>query len=284
MRVIGLDWAVSPCDRAAIVMERATNGQIRVTSCVSPVEDSTAIEFCTSADHNVVAVDIPFSWPLEFTQFVSKWKVSSDDSPTPPSSVNFRYRSTDRFVHSKTNKWPLSVSTNLFALGARQWALIVHENELHRKIDVVGNFSADVDAPRIIEVYPGATLRAFENTHLLNISGSAKRIVEAGESVSEKTFSYKSDEVVRRSLVNAIVRGFNIDIEDSLVDTVVSVGRKDHATDALLAALTAIIYGGGVVGWNVWNPGDDQIERAKEEGWIFFPRREEPSGESPIFD
>ena len=282
MRVVGLDWAVSPSNRAAVVLEKRDNNPITVVDVATPVDNEAAVELCTSTDNSVVAVDIPFAWPREFREFVSKWTPFSSDAGNPPQKTRFRYRRTDRFVHAKTSKWPLSVSTDRFALGAREWASIVHANQLRSQIVVSRNPHplAPNNRPLIVEVYPGATLRAFENDDSLSISGTSTRITEQGDSAIEKKYSYKKDKITRRSLVEAVIGAFQIHADDSVVDEIVSTGKKDHTTDGFLAALTGMIFSCVINEWTTWNPGNDQIKDANLEGWIFFPKKLVENGES----
>ena len=107
MRVVGLDWAVCPSDRAAVVLEKREDNSISVEDVITPVDKDAAIELCECKANNVVAVDIPFAWPIEFREFVSSWRPCCVDGANPPGKTGFRYRSTDRFVHHKTNNSPL---------------------------------------------------------------------------------------------------------------------------------------------------------------------------------
>jgi hypothetical protein len=274
MRVVGLDWAVQPKDRAAVVLEKRDNAPITVVQITTPVDDGSAIDFCKSGDNDVVAVDIPFAWPREFRKFVSNWTPSCANVTEPPPSLCFRYRRTDRFVIDKTTQWPLSVSTDRFALGARAWATIVHANQLYRQIVVTSRKAlATLPRPHIVEVYPGATLKVFENDATLGISGTSTRITEQGDDSTEKKFSYKRDEITRRELVESVINAFRIQVEPSQIDQIVSTGKRDDATDGFLAALSGLIILKVVDGWGTWWPDGDQIEDATAEGWIFFPRK-----------
>lgn len=270
MRVVGLDWAVCPSDRAAVVLEKREDNSISVANVITPVDNDSAIALCECTDNNVVAVDIPFAWPSEFREFVSRWIPCCVDGSNPPEKTGFRYRTTDRFVYEKTGKWPLSVSTNLFALGALEWASIVHSRKLGSQIVVTTNRN---NLPAIIEVYPGATLKSFENDGLREISGTSTRITEQGETEFEKNYSYKTDEQTRRALVTALIAAFEIHADNTTIHKIVARGNKDHATDGLLAAITAMIYKGVINGWTTYQPNHEQIADARSEGWIFFPKK-----------
>gem|GEM_PF-6268938 len=284
MRVVGLDWAVSPSDRAAVVLEKIDEKPITVVDVVTPVDNATAAELCTSTDKIVVAVDIPFAWPREFSEFVSQWIPFSSDACKPPKKDFFQYRYTDRFVHDKTSKWPLSVSTNFFALGSLEWASIIHEKQLGSQIVVSRKSFSASKLPAIIEVYPGATLKAFENDDSLPISGTSSRTTVEGNKIIERKYSYKKDETTRGSLVEAVISAFQIHCDDAIVQRIVSTEQKDHASDGLLSALTALIFMDVVNDWTTWDPGIKHIEEAKTEGWIFFPKKRGENEEGNVAD
>lgn len=127
--------------------------------------------------------------------------------------------------------------------------------------------------PAIIEVYPGATLKSFENNELREVSGTSTRKTEQGEKEIEKSYSYKTDEQTRRALVTALIAAFEIQADNTTIGKIVSNGKKDHATDGLLAAITAMIYIGMINGWTTYEPNHEQIADAGSEGWIFFPKK-----------
>jgi len=270
MRSVGLDWAVDPCDRAAVVLEQDADGAFKVATVDSPVRDEDAQRQCTSTQNHVVAVDIPFAWPRSFTEFVSDWAPLDARVKQPPESTEFRYRTTDRFVHEQTTKWPLSVSSNLFALGARQWANVVHEASLGCQM-VVTKTCLPETKPYIIEVYPAATLKVFENHENLSISGLSTRIVEVGGQVTEKKYSYKTDESTRQRLVDSLIDVFQLRADDAERKALVGRGKQDHGADALLAALTGLMFLGVMDHWTVREPVGEQLDHARIEGWIFFP-------------
>lgn len=258
-------------------------GVINIIDIYYSISNDDARHWCAPDGNDVVAVDIPFAWPKYFREFVSKW-IPFDHSnravSQPPDSTTFRYRTTDRFVHDRTNKWPLSVSSQLFALGAREWAEVVHSGSLDSQIVVTKRSLPHKRKPYIVEVYPGATLKAFENYKPLSISGQSTRIVEMGGKAKEKEYSYKSDEITRRTLVEKLLSAFQIQSDQAKQDRLVDEGEKDHATDALLAALTGLIFIDAIDMWTVIEPRDDQIEDARAEGWIFFPEKSQETGVS----
>lgn len=272
MRSVGLDWAVQSKNRAAVCVERSHNAAIAVTSVTTPVSNEDAARLCISTENDVVAVDIPFAWPHTFADFVGSWTPQNVHRTTPPDSQPFRFRTTDHFVYQKTRKWPLSISSNLFALGARQWAAVVCMADLGSRIVVTRDDAASLK-PAVIEVYPGATLRVFENLPELAVFSRSTRVIERGDEAVEAEFSYKSDPQTRRSLIRSLAKAFRLEFDERTKEALVSIGKKDHAADALLAAITGLIFLGALADWTVVNPTDGQREDARREGWIFFPER-----------
>lgn len=268
---VGLDWAVDPVNCAAVILEKNPAQPMRIVDVVCKVEDGDVKRLCAVGSCDVVAVDIPFSWPKEFASFVASWSPLGPSPRRPPESIAFRYRTTDRFVYEKTRKWPLSISSNLFALGARRWSKLVHEFSLHAQIAVSTNSLSPV-RPLIIEVYPAATLKALEGQSDLLISGQSRRADKSEERSKQRDYSYKTDFQTRQALVGALFRSFRIDANDSMQNDIVSTGNRDHATDALLSALTGLMFLGSFQEWDVAIPSDEQVDDARSEGWIFFPR------------
>ena len=157
-RVIGIDWATAAGDRALVELDVADGFQeCRVAKVADTVDEAQTVATCTSNDHAVVAVDIPFAWPQAFARFVSSW--SPAGGAPPPLSDDFRFRQTDRVVRHETKQNPLPVSADRIAMGARAWAEVVAHHGLGPRIDTIGTMFAN--PPSVIEVYPGATARVL---------------------------------------------------------------------------------------------------------------------------
>ena len=171
-----------------------------------------------------MAVDIPFGWPAEFARFVSEWRPVAD-APAPPEPDRFRFRVTDRIVRKEARKLPLPVSADRIAMGARAWAELLSTHGLARRVDVRGTLCPD--APTVIEVYPGASARAF--------------LMSPEAEPPEAEPSYKSNPDVRRRLVESIATTFYIDLNGYL-ERIVSRPERSDETDAFLAAITAAVY------------------------------------------
>ncbi|HEY0468621.1 MAG TPA: DUF429 domain-containing protein, partial [Polyangiaceae bacterium] len=137
-RVVGIDWATERKNRALVVIDVVDDGRCIVSHVKPMVDDDAAVQVCLDPTNAVVAVDIPFGWPSQFSEFVSKWKPTTQ-TVAPPASDTFRLRLTDRVVKKEVPKEPLSVSSDRIAMGARSWANMVAARELWSRIDVVGD-------------------------------------------------------------------------------------------------------------------------------------------------
>lgn len=262
--VVGIEWATEPKNRASAWIKCDDTDNLTVTKVKSPLQDEDAIAVCQNPKASVVAVDIPFGWPQKFNEFVGEWVPG--DLSQPPSSENFRYRHTDLVVKHEAWKAPLSVSSNLIAIGAREWIDVCHVHGLEGQIDVLGEPSSS-SAPRIIEVYPGGTLTAFASSTGLQIE------------------SYKSDASVRLELLIALGQMFSFDLAEGVTSKlIVGKGKESDRIDAIIAALTGLFYAVAVLGkpvgadrpsaltdWTIRCPKEDERELAQKEGWIFFP-------------
>ena len=142
-RVVGIDWATEPKNRALVALNLAADlGCGRVVELSERVERDAAVAACAAPENVVVAVDIPFGWPAEFARFVSEWRPVAD-APAPPEPDRFRFRVTDRIVRKEARKLPFPVSADRIAMGARAWAELLSTHGLARRVDVRGTLCPD---------------------------------------------------------------------------------------------------------------------------------------------
>ena len=248
--VAGIDWSTDLKNRALVTL-RVGEG-IAVQRVESPLRDERVVEVCKNKLLSVVAVDVPFGWPVEFSNFVSGWLPQVPEEVPP--SENFRFRTTERRVQRELGKTPLSVSSNFISLSARAWADIVYREGLGGRIDV-GQYDNISSNPGVIEVYPAATLTSLAQRNGGEFDG------------------YKKNKEKRSKLLNTILRQFKIECDNQFKARLAGNGEEDDdKTDAFLAALTALMYLGKVKGWTVRKPsGEEERNVALKEGWIFFP-------------
>jgi len=225
---------------------------ISVESIRSPLNREQVAEICTDDSLSVVAVDIPFGWPTSFAMFVNSWSPVAGDQNAVPDPERFFYRETDR-IALKITKSIFSISADKFAWGARAWAEIIIKYNLRSQIRVGVAGITKTDRPALIEVYPAATIAVVAQRSKTSFKG------------------YKGDEEMRKTLIMALLNTFAIDDEKS--KELISIGKDSDKCDALVAALTALMYLNKFPGWEVCRPSKGrQLKFAKKEGWIFFPK------------
>jgi predicted nuclease with RNAse H fold len=208
--------------------------RFQIEGVESPLSDERVKGICTSLDYRVIAVDTPFGWPVRFSEFVASWSPTEECQVPVPKDEDFRLRLTDRIVHQDTGKSPLSVSSDKIGRTAHEWVKVLQEGNLQSRVKA-GLDRSQQGEPAIIEVYPAA----------------ARAVLAAHGQGWPPSLAYLFEE-------------FSNKVGDD---------KRSHKTDALIAAITALIYLGKVRGWSVEWPTGDREEAARREGWIFFPTR-----------
>ncbi|MDP2604253.1 MAG: hypothetical protein Q8S00_16935 [Deltaproteobacteria bacterium] len=77
-----------------------------------------------------------------------------------------------------------------------------------------------------------------------------------------------------------MISAFRIEANEKMRSRLVDTGKRDHAADAFIAALTGLVFLGAIDTWTVIEPKNDQLEDAYAEGWIFFPEKASGVGNS----
>ncbi len=230
---VGVDFAAKAKDTWEAVGTETSKGRLKITEIRGNISDEDLVEIA-GAGHQVIAIDAPFGWPDGFVSFVETYHMGR--TPAPVQQVAFRFRTTDKGVHDRFHKWPLSVSTDRLGIVA------------HRLISLLSRLT-DCDIPpfwkngrttTIIEVYPAATLLA--------------------RGLSPK--GYKAEAKVRRCLLRELdAAGLEIPLD--LAERCIAT---DDALDAAVCAWTSYLY---YLGETVGPPAGDMLVR--HEGWIFAP-------------
>ena len=259
VKVVGIDWATKGSNRALVELV-FVEAKIVVARVESPLGDFNLLEIMNSSDFNAVAVDIPFGWPTEFVRFVKRWTPCLGTARVPDTS-HFRFRTTDLVVRQETDQQPFSISADKFAMGTRLWADIVCQNRLSGRIDT-GNAEKVLCHP-ILEVYPAATLRVLSQKYPdIPIDGYTWTKEETKNEALEK----------RGVLMDQLAEQFEIHFMKGTRAQTVGSRKDHHEMDALLAALTSLMYCDLISGWTVRRPQSaEEKEAASKEGWIFFP-------------
>ncbi|MFT3709655.1 MAG: DUF429 domain-containing protein [Archangium sp.] len=246
-RFVGLDWAADAKNRGFVDLHER-EGALTVAHAFVGISDDEA-RVLLSAPQLTIGVDTPFGWPIQFTNFAKQW-TPTGASASPPSRDDFAWRMTDQFAKTRTEKTPLSVSSDRLALCSRSWMQVLASSNASARVDV-GQRSSRHGA--IFEVYPAATLLLVANE-------------------SFETAKFKTSRIVRRKALAAIRKRFAISSRFELEG---DTDKDSHVADAFLAALTTAIYAGAIAGWTVMTPNAEQRAVAMSEGWIFLPERRE---------
>lgn len=236
MITLGVDFAASE-KRTATCKVEWSHGKGVALKLTSGEEDESLLARISKADK--VGIDVPFGWPDEFVTAVVAHK---DRAPWPGVKKEFlRFRETDRFVYKKTDRWPLSVSSDRIAVAAmRAAALLSRLAEGKKSVDRRGT-------GRFVEVYPAAALKTWEFPH------SGYKRAKGSE--------------VRRRLLAAIERRTRrwLHLQDAVRE---ACETSDDALDALIAALVARAAARSLC--ELIPQGSKQ--RARREGWIALPK------------
>lgn len=215
------------------------------------MDDAAVIEAVRNGSYSTIGVDIPFGWPSRFADFARAWSCTGPCSDLAvPDYEAFAFRRTDRLVAKV--KRPLSVSSDRIALETLTWLRLVAAHELHANIDV--HAERPSLRPSVIEVYPAATLATLVTSDALTIK------------------DYKKDPAVRAALIDRLTTIFRIDpLSEDIRRELVGKGEVSHATDALVSALTGLMYE-GALDRDLRRPTtEDEKRDALREGWIFLP-------------
>jgi predicted nuclease with RNAse H fold len=235
VRTLGIDLA-SQDDRTAMATVEWTGGRAVVGSPVSPVSDADALDAIAAADWT--GIDAPFGWPEALVRALPGF---ADRGAWPDVDRDaLRFRETDRFVHTASGIWPLSVSSDRIAVPAWRCARLLAALGVDR-----------LGGERVVEVYPGASLRlwGFERR-------GYKRSGDRARQAAQRS--------ARAELVAEIeVRGAGwLELGAARAACV----ESDDALDAVLASLLARAAARALT----WPPpGGDVVRR---EGWIHLPR------------
>jgi predicted nuclease with RNAse H fold len=203
------------------------------------VADDTIAEAATTVDK--LGIDCAFGWPDEFVSFiVAHADHESVDAPAVDGGMDWRrtlaYRATDREVRAKTGRWPLSVSTDRLGLTAMRCAGLLGRIQARGvQVDRSG-------AGRVVEIYPGASLRLW----------------------GFDTTGYRVGAPARELLLAQVLDAAPwLDLQHHAELMV----RSGDAFDAVIAALATRSAALG----HYDPPSPHQLARARREGWTALP-------------
>jgi hypothetical protein len=229
LRIVGVDLASQPANTAAVCIERASDGTMRL-AFTERVENA---EIRNWLQGGVVGIDAPFGWPRPFVSQLGWWQGGaleeapiqglSDDPKALTELLAFRL--TDRFVRQHVGltrdrkSWPhgLSVSTNLISYTTIRLVTVLTGKAIDRS-GVTG---------AALEVYPAAALAQWDE-----VNGSYKPGGKSGPA---------------RSKAERRLRDLAKWVDDQFADSCPALQRQrgfrtamsgsDHVLDAAVAAM-----------------------------------------------
>jgi len=182
------------------------------------------------AKSDAIGIDAPFGWPTLFAEAVGAWEFTDWN---PDLRERLCFRETDRVVHEKVGRWPLSVSADRIALPTmRTFALLVRYGVTDRS-----------GCEKFYEVYPAGSLNHWGLT---------------SRSYKKDTDDHKQ---ARESILDSLCKAM-----PWLVVPEACAATGD-GLDALIASLTARAAMQG----RTLRPTPEQATYARREGWIHLP-------------
>jgi predicted nuclease with RNAse H fold len=237
VRTAGVDLAAEPRGTALAVIEWSES-EARLVQLDMGVTDAPIVKAALSVDK--IGIDCALGWPQDFAAFMAAHANISDPATHVDGGMEWRrrlaYRETDRVVREQTGRWPLSVSTDRLGLTAMRCAgLLSRMNSAELDVDRSG-------AGRVVEVYPGASLRRWGlDTTGYRVSSDART----------RLVAQLRDQAPWLSL-------------DAFVDAMIN---SADALDAVIAALSARASALGMCP----PPPAEHAQLARVEGWIALP-------------
>jgi hypothetical protein len=236
MLTLGIDLAAE-AKGTAFTQIRWTKSKAEITQIQLGVDDDGIVQYALESDK--VGIDCALGWPTEFVQFLNKHS-ASDPEANPRGDINWRrklsFRETDRQVRAVTGRWPLSVATDRLGMTALRCA------GLQAKLRQAGIPIDRSGLGRVVEIYPGATLRLW----------------------GFDTAGYRTEQSARTRLLAELesqVPWLNL---GSFRDLLLS---STDAFDSLVASLATRAAALGLATL----PAPEQLQIAREEGWIALP-------------
>lgn len=236
MLTAGVDLAAEPKGTALAIIEW-NKTQATLVDLQLGVNDEIIVEAAGVVDK--LGIDCALGWPIEFVEFLNNHANLKSNS-FPDGGMDWRrrasFRESDRHVREITGKWPLSVSTDRLGLTAMRCA------GLQGRLQQSGIEIDRSGAGKIVEIYPGASLRLWG-------------LDNAG---------YRANEDARAQLLTTI--------EDSVPWLNLGSNRElmISSTDAFDAVIASLATRAAAINQYL-PPPKEFLEIAKVEGWIALP-------------
>jgi hypothetical protein len=154
MLIAGLDLAAEPKATALSIIDWSGKNA-RLLQLDLNVDDQLIVD--STRNTQKLGIDCALGWPIEFVEFLNRYSQNSFSQIAGDMSWRRRmaYRETDRAVRELTGRWPLSVSTDRLGLTAMRCAGLLS------KLAADGVEIDRTGAGKIVEIYPGASLRLW---------------------------------------------------------------------------------------------------------------------------
>ena len=265
VRTLGIDLASQPARTAVCEIEWREDGAVEIRRPTRGHDDLALVDAMREAD--AVGIDAPFGWPRFLIDNLPAYAHEGRWPPKPEGAGEswvdeIRYRETDRFVRSWTKEKlgfrvsPLSVSSDRIAYCAWRCAGLLHRHSeaTDTALDRLG------DRTGVFEGYPAAALAAW---------GAAHKGYKPGAAGSQKS---KRAELCRARIVEhlATEAGNWLGTATGEVPLREALVREPGADDNLDALIGAIVARAAAAKKTI-HPSDEQLELAREEGWIHLP-------------
>ncbi len=241
-----LRWGEGPPALVALSRGRADDGTQLHTKWLSTTGYGIRGDY--GGPITKIGIDAPFGWPEPFLDAIAAYRTG----PSWPTGLDnslaaCRLRETDRAVHRRSGRWPLSVSSDKIALPAMRCATLLTDIAEHAGTDAVSRDGTGL----CCEVYPDPALRRWTG--------------HAPEGLAPRE-SYKGAAADKRLGLGAALEA-QLPLEDP-DDLLERVGLEDDYLDALLCALVARAVELGLT----YRPETEpELERTQVEGWIHLP-------------
>jgi predicted nuclease with RNAse H fold len=237
--IAGVDLAAEPKGTALAVINWSADSAELVELQLN-VEDRAIVRVAGQVEK--LGIDCALGWPIDFVDFLNRTNSAAGPDEPFAGDLDLRrklaYRETDRNVREITGRWPLSVSTDRLGMTAIRCAGLLSQ---------IAGAGVEVDRSglgRVVEIYPGASLRIW----------------------GFETAGYRASQEIRSNLIadlRAIAPWLNLGSHAKMMV------ESCDAFDALIAALAARSAQLG----NYQPPNSAQAKRAKVEGWIVLPNK-----------
>lgn len=241
--IVGVDMSSQTTDTAACVL--AIAGDRLAVDWRKNVRDDELLPLL-QAPNAFTGIDAPFGWPLPFSAFADAWSRGAERAVPAWARLEARgwgelaevlkFRAADRFVRlylrglhqppeDYGSRWPdgFSVSADKLALPALRTM---------RLLAAAGVEDLTGQSARVVEVYPGPTLAAWD------LSGEGYKGARTRNKTD--TAAYVQRKKTAKHLVDLLraTTPFKTDT-DELDGLEVEAAKTDHVLDALVCALTA---------------------------------------------